>query len=139
MMILAVIAAAIGISAATASGSGVRVVGNCTHSQIRPRSVILFCGDANAALTRLHWDSFGGATATAGGQYTVNDCKPDCAAGHVHSYPATATFSKPKRCPDGRRDYHRALVTFSSPDRSPGAAGGRGKPGTFVLVCPITP
>jgi hypothetical protein len=136
LLLIALIAAVVGISAATASG-GARVVGNCTHSQIRPASVILFCGDANAALTRLHWTSFGGATAAASGQYTANDCKPDCAAGHVHSYPATAVFSKPKRCPDGHRDYRVAVVSFSSATRPAGAAGGKGQPGMFSITCPI--
>ena len=112
----------------------------CEHrARIRPKSIVVACADANFYVANIRWSQWRTTRAVGVGTAHVNDCKPNCAAGHVHSYPATATFSKPKRCPDGRRDYRRALVTFSSPDRPPGAAGGRGKPGTFVLVCPITP
>jgi hypothetical protein len=134
-MIIVLFAAAIGVTAAAASG-GVRVVGNCTHSEVRPASIILACADANAAFTRLRWSSFGGVSADASGQFTFNDCNPSCVAGHVHSYPVAVVFSKPRRCPDGHRDYRLAVASYSSAARPPGAVGGKGKPGRLTLFCP---
>ena len=49
------------------------------RSQVKPSSVIVACADANLELTHLHWSSFGGATATATGDYTCTDCTPNCA------------------------------------------------------------
>ena len=133
---MAVLAAVIGVAAARASG-GARVVGNCTASQVRPASIVLACADANSALTRLHWRTFGGATARATGDFTYNDCTPSCVAGHTHSYPVAIVFSAPKRCPDGHRDYQVADARFSSARRPPGPAGGPGKPGKLALFCPL--
>jgi hypothetical protein len=121
---------------ASASGSA-RIVGNCSHSQVRPSSVVLACADANASFTHLHWSSFGGTTAHATGNYTFNDCTPTCVAGHVHSYPVTITFSAPKRCPDGFNDYRRAIATYDTSKRPSGAQGAAGEPPTMELICPL--
>jgi hypothetical protein len=131
----AALAALVAIPALAAGGA--RVVGDCTRSQVRPASVILYCGDANGSLTHLRWTSFGGATANATGDYTINDCTPSCVAGHVHSYPVRVVFSKPRRCPDGHSDYREETATFTSARRPKGAQGGPGKPGKMTLVCPL--
>ena len=137
-LILACAAAAATASGAAAASGGARVVGDCVHSQVRPSMVVLFCADANAALTHLRWSKFGGATARATGDYAFNDCKPYCAAGKVHSYPVTAVFSRPRRCPDGRRDYRVLVAAYASATNRPsGTDGGRGTPGSFTLNCPI--
>lgn len=99
---------------ALASGEARRVVGNCTKSQVRPASIIIACGDGNIALTHLRWQRFGGVTAVAGGSYSANDCTPNCAAGHFHSYPATVVLSKARQCPDKDDDYRDASVTFTA-------------------------
>jgi len=137
LVLLVALAVAIGVSAAAASAGGARVVGNCTKSQVRPSQIILFCADANAALTHLHWQSFGGSAARATGDYTANDCKPACYDGHVHSYPVTIVFSEPKRCPDGHDDYRVATAVYSSSTRPSGPQGGKGYPGQLSLYCPL--
>ena len=106
-----VLAGAIAIPA-LASGNARRVVGNCTKSQVRPATIVVACADANLALTHLRWISFGGATASASGSYHVNDCTPNCAAGHFHSYPVRVVLSQAKVCPDRHDDYRVATVTF---------------------------
>jgi hypothetical protein len=131
-----ILAVAIGAGAAIAAG-GVRIVGNCMHSQVRPAQIVLACADANSALTHLRWSSFGGSTARAAGDYAYNDCTPTCVAGHVHSYPVTIVFSAPKRCPDGHSDYQVADATFSSARRPSGSLGRPGQPGRLSLFCPL--
>jgi hypothetical protein len=58
--------------------------------QVMPTQYVLACGDGNAGLNGLHWASWTPQLASGYGTYFVNDCKPDCAAGHFHSYPALA-------------------------------------------------
>jgi hypothetical protein len=104
---------------ALASSDARRVVGNCTSSQVRPASIIIACADANIALTHLRWQRFGGVTAVADGSYSANDCMPNCAAGHFHSYAARVVLSKAQLCPDKYDDYRDASVTFTAA-RPPG-------------------
>jgi len=113
-MLLAVLllAGAIAITA-LASGTARRVVGNCTSSQERPDSIVIACGDGNLALTNLHWNSFGGASASASGSYGVNDCIPNCAAGHFHSYAVLVVLSQARKCADKHDDYRTAALTFT--------------------------
>jgi hypothetical protein len=130
-------AAVIGATVARAE-AGVRVVGNCAGSQVRPSTIIVACADAGIQLTHLRWSSFGGSRVHATGDYTYNDCKPDCAAGHFHSYPVRVVLSHPMRCPDGHRDYRIATATYNTTRRPPGSLGRAGKAGRLVLLCPLS-
>ena len=123
---------AVAISA-LASADARRVVGNCTKSQVRPSAIIIACADDNLSLTRLHWSSFGGTTAHGSGQYYVNDCTPDCAAGRFHSYPIELVLLSAKPCPDGRDDYRSATISFTS-TRPPGQRSARSQQ---LLSCPL--
>jgi hypothetical protein len=118
LLAAALLAGAIAIPA-LASSDARRVVGNCTKSQVRPASIIVACADANIALTHLRWQRFGGVTAIASGSYSANDCNPNCAAGHFHSYAARVVLSKAQPCPDKYDDYRDASVTFRAA-RPPG-------------------
>ena len=100
-------------TAALASGSARRVVGNCFKSQARPGTIILTCADDNVVLIHVHWRSFGGPSAGASGIYYANDCVPYCAAGRFHAYPTKLLFSRARSCPDGYDDYRLASVTFT--------------------------
>lgn len=123
---------AVAISA-LASADARRVVGNCTKSQVRPSAIIIACADDNLSLTRLRWSSFGGTTAHGSGEYYVNDCTPDCAAGRFHSYPIELVLTRAKRCPDGRDDYRSATISFTS-TRPPGQRSARSQQ---LLSCPL--
>jgi hypothetical protein len=123
---------AIAISA-LASADARRVVGNCFKSQVRPATIILACADDNLVLIRLHWRSFGGATARGSGQYYVNDCTPNCAAGTFHAFPIDVVLSNARPCPDGRDDYRGATISFTS-TRPPGQRSARSRQ---ALSCPL--
>ncbi len=81
---------------------------------VRPRSIVVACADANFYLTRMHWATWtaSGATGTAVGHQ--NDCTPNCAAGHFHTYPATVTLSKPRSC-DGHKVFTTLAWRFTKP------------------------
>lgn len=129
----------LGIVGAATASAGARVVGDCKHSQIKPTQIVVYCGDANGAFLNLRWSSFGGSTARGEGTWSVNDCNPNCAAGHVHGYPVTVTLSQARKCPDGKKDYRVATARYSSATRRPaGASGKPGQPGRLSLSCPLT-
>jgi hypothetical protein len=137
IVLLGLAVAMIGVAAAGAA-TRARVVGNCTRSQVRPSTIVIACADAGVQLTHLRWRSFGGPRARATGDYTFNDCTPNCAAGHFHSYPVAVVLSRPKGCPDGHRDYRVATVTYDTGTRPSGSLGASGKPGRLSLLCPLS-
>jgi len=57
-------------------------------TQVRPGSYILACGDGGALVEGLNWAAWGSSSALANGTYALNDCTPDCAAGHFDAFPA---------------------------------------------------
>lgn len=75
---------------------------------VRPRSIVVACGDGNFYLTRLSWSSWTATRAGGTGTGHQNDCKPNCAAGHFHTYPAEVTLSKPRTCAG-----HKVFTTLS--------------------------
>ena len=110
-----------------------RVVGNCTKSQVRPPSIIIACGDGNILLTHLKWSSFGGTTAHGSGDYSANDCHPNCAAGKFHAYSVKVALSKAMPCKDRSDDYQLANLTFTGGR----PAGQKSASAKVALSCPI--
>jgi hypothetical protein len=95
-------------------------IDDCGRLASRPTSLVLTCADANLQLRRLRWHGWGRGTATASASVYANDCKPYCAAGHFHSYPATVTATKLAAC--GRaRVYGRLAVLYTGarPENTP--------------------
>ncbi|HLW94424.1 MAG TPA: hypothetical protein VKS25_03515 [Solirubrobacteraceae bacterium] len=132
LLLTVVLACAIAVPA-LAAGNGRRVVGNCTKSQVRPPSIIVACGDGNILLLHLKWTSFGGPSAHGSGDYSANDCNPNCAAGKFHSYPVRVALSKAMLCKDHYDDYQLASLTFTG--RRP--AGQKSASAKVALLCPI--
>jgi hypothetical protein len=81
-------------------------------SAVRPKKIIVACGDANFYFTNLVWSSWNAKQAVASGIANLNDCKPSCAAGHFHTYRATVTLSRPRSCSDGIRAFTRMAWRF---------------------------
>ena len=84
---------------------------------VRPRSIVVACGDANFYFTNLAWSAWNATRAKAGGIAHLNDCNPYCAAGHFHTYRARVTLSRPKTCTNGARDF--TLLTWRYPAKAP--------------------
>ena len=103
-------------AAALAAASGGRVLApNCNAVQYKPARVVLACGDGSNYLAKLHWSGWTATKATASGVDEVNDCKPDCVAGHFHEYPVTVTLLRPMSC---KKQKHKVFghieLTFGS-------------------------
>jgi len=81
-------------------------------STVRPKKIIVACGDANFYFTNLAWSSWNGKQAVAKGVAHLNDCNPSCAAGHFHTYRSTVTLSRSRSCSDGVRAFTRMAWLF---------------------------
>ena len=84
--------------------------------RVKPTEVVLACGDGNFGIRKLSWVGWGSATAHATGTAYANDCKPYCAAGHFHTYPAVLVASGRQSC-HGSPAYARVRISF--PGRTP--------------------
>jgi hypothetical protein len=92
-------------SAASQSVPGVVDCGKSLSTlEVRPTSLLLVCSDGTAGLENLTWSHWGHfiATGPAGGllpnatgtgEFFLNDCRPNCAQGHDHTYPVRVTLS----------------------------------------------
>jgi plastocyanin len=88
-------------SAALAAGNASQVQAiNCQTLKFKPQRITLSCGDAGTWLGKLKWSSWTKTQAVGTGNYTANNCTPDCASGHTHSVAVKVTLSKPKTCPN---------------------------------------
>jgi hypothetical protein len=65
---------------------------------VRPQKIVVACGDGNFWFAPLHWQTWAATGAAATATAHLNDCTPDCAAGHFHTYPASVHLSGLKTC-----------------------------------------
>ena len=80
----------------------------CEHRpRVRPSSIVTACADANFYVDHLRWKTWGPRAATATGVAHYNDCNPNCAGGHFHTFAATVRLSKVVTCVPGRREFAR--------------------------------
>lgn len=71
----------------------------------KPRSFRI-SGDSTLFAQKLHWTSWGGATAKGHGLAAFNNCTPDCAAGHFDHYSARVVLSHRSYCSRFHRDVY---------------------------------
>jgi hypothetical protein len=101
--------AAVDFAAGGSAASLPSVQTQCTakSAQVKPKRILIACGDGNFYITGLKWSTWSSTGARGKGTAHLNDCKPFCAAGHFHSYRGiTVRLSRPKTCkgaPEFRR------------------------------------
>jgi hypothetical protein len=83
---------------AAIAGSVTAVSSDCQHAEIRPRSIILTCADANWLAKDLHWYRWGPLEARGRGFFEFNDCIPSCSEGHLHVRRAKIVLRHPHWC-----------------------------------------
>ncbi len=74
---------------------------------VRPTSVVFACGDGGVYADGVRWSSWGEPFATATATMHANDCTPNCAEGHFHTYAAILAVSGRQRCPNGQVAYQK--------------------------------
>lgn len=80
----------------------------CEHRpRVRPMAIIVACADANFYVTRISWSQWRPTRAIGVGTAHVNDCTPNCAAGHFHTFRVAVRLSRVVTCVTGRREFAR--------------------------------
>jgi hypothetical protein len=100
------------LAAAFASGHPQAVPDCLGKPRVRPTEIVLACADANFGVRKLRWTGWGESFAAATGVAYANDCTPNCAAGHMHSYQAVVLVSGTQQCPNGTTAYNKVTVAF---------------------------
>ncbi|MGH3496452.1 MAG: hypothetical protein ACRDP1_03190 [Nocardioidaceae bacterium] len=77
------------------SAPGRTTVVDCNRRIREPRHLTVACADAGITVTHLTYRHWGPRGAVGHGVLNVNDCKPNCASGHFHHYPAAVAFTDP--------------------------------------------
>jgi hypothetical protein len=127
---IVVVLAAVGCTAflvavGAAAQAPLRALPDCAGKpQVRPSSVILSCADANFGVRDVAWVGWGESRAVGIGSAFVNDCSPNCAAGHFHSYPAVVIASGSRRCATNELAYTTITYAFIGPSPFPSTAPG---------------
>jgi hypothetical protein len=85
--------------------------------KVRPAQIIFACGDGNFSVQHLKWTGWGESFAAALGDAQLNDCTPNCASGHFHTYRMMLVVTGRQTCPDGGAAYQ--AVTYAWIGRSP--------------------
>jgi len=98
----------------------------------KPASITLACGDGNFYVENLKWTGWGESFAAATGTGKANDCQPNCAAGHFHSYPMLLIVTGSQNC-GGRPAYARVVYAFIG--RSPYPQSAKVEDSTQTFPC----
>jgi len=118
--------AATGTATSAAPAPQYVVLGCSGSAQVKPGTMQLACADNGLGLSGLHWTSWTPQLASAYGTERENDCQPNCASGHVHTYPVVVELlgsAAVKGHPSERR-YTEATITYTA-----------GRPAVYTKNC----
>jgi hypothetical protein len=94
---LVFLAACVGVPAA--AGPKLPRVTVCGDpGSLRPKFVLLGCGDGGQFVDGVLWSSWTATEAKGTGDWWRNLCTPDCADGHFRHSPVHLTLSRPRLC-----------------------------------------
>jgi len=126
--------ASFGFSAATGSAAPpAAALPDCQGKLlVKPASITLACGDGNFYVEHLKWTGWGESFAAATGTGKANDCQPNCAAGHFHTYPMLLIVTGSQSC-GGRPAYARVVYAFIG--RSPYPQSSKVEDSTQTFPC----
>jgi hypothetical protein len=86
-------------------------------------------GDSTTFLANMKWTTWSGTKAVGTGTYKINDCNPNCAAGHVYSVATVVTLSHPvKVCSASGTRWVWSHASFLFPHGLPAALHGQNAP-----------
>jgi hypothetical protein len=89
---------------------------DCMHETYKPARIVIACGDGNLQMTGMHWSHWRFSNAVGYGTAHANDCIPNCAEGHFHTYSAKIKLARPKYCADEAvEQYRRLSISYKGP------------------------
>jgi hypothetical protein len=93
-----------------------KVISSCTKVKYEPKSYVLACADANAALKRVSYSKWGVHRASGRAIYVFNTCTPTCVAGTEKKKAATFTL-KDVQTVDGQALFTKIVVHYGTHTR----------------------
>lgn len=100
-------------SSQSSASSSTKIQPCIGNAQVRPKSYVISCADANTEVSALHWAAWTKTGAHATGKYNFNTCTPSCVAGKSISDTASIVLSSPKNSGSGRV-FSQMLVKYQS-------------------------
>jgi hypothetical protein len=108
---------------------GQDINGTLRHEPACRGSGCALSGDSTTFLANMKWSTWSGTEAVGTGTYKINDCNPNCAAGHVHPVTTVVTLSRPvKVCSASGTRWVWSHASFSFPGGLPAALQGGNSP-----------
>ena len=80
---------------------------DCEYPAYKPETIMIYCGDGGAYISKIHWTSWSQNGARGTGEYYKNLCEPDCADGKIVHAPVNIRLSE--LTPRKRKFYLRTL------------------------------
>jgi hypothetical protein len=105
---------------------------------VRPASYTFACADGNDYLSKTMWTSWTMKLASGYGTEVINDCIPNCAAGHYISYPALVVFWGRAAVSGHKGEFGYTHYTVIYPGKRPPAyKNGKPVPGPVTKTYPL--
>ena len=67
---------------------------DCEYPAFKPESIMIYCADGGAYISKISWNTWGQAGGTGTGEYYRNLCDPNCADGKKVHAPIIITLSQ---------------------------------------------
>jgi len=113
-LVLGLLLAWLSLAPYHASATGARIaLADCFgRPSVEPSEVVLSCADGGFSIQKIQWTGWGESFAAGMGTGSLNNCTPNCANGHYHSYPMLLVVTGKERCTDGRAAYAKVTYAF---------------------------
>ena len=118
LLTLGVPASASAAATARAGTATTKVLSCSGRPLVKPASYDMSCADANAWWKHVKWSSWGEKSALGHGYLYTNDCTPDCASGHFHSYAATIRLGTVRHSAKYGPLFSKATFSYRVKDKS---------------------
>ena len=66
---------------------------DCEYPIYKPETIMIYCGDGGAYISKIRWTKWGQDGAAGMGEYYRNLCDPDCADGKIIHAPVNVSLS----------------------------------------------
>ena len=86
---------------------------------VRPKTFVLTCADGYDYVDKMAWTSWTPGLASATGTLVVNDCTPNCVAGHFHRYPVLVVLWRTIEVRNATFEHCYSRMTLLYPGRRP--------------------
>lgn len=134
-LIFAALALSVTATAGSASPPRLPAFGGCSASEpyVRPRDILVACGDGGQWLFGIRWSSRTGTQALGRGTLSQNLCVPYCAVGKRVNFRVSVRLFRPRVCFNGRTEFTRMARRLLGKPRPPVVAT------TETLAVPFEP